>query len=131
MSVEYKYDEESNFLYYRFYGVLTDDDLKQQAQAVVDDPKIKPGVKEIVDLRSVESVEASTDSIGEVINIDKEHMEKLAGQRTAIVAPRELLYGLSKIYEVLYELSQGPANIKVFRDITEARKWLLLDPNER
>lgn len=131
MSVEYKYDEESNFLYSRFYGVLTDEDLKQQAQAVVDDPRIRPGVKEIVDLRGVDSVEASTDSIGAVINIDKENIEKLAGQRTAIVAPRELLYGLSKIYEVLYELSQGPANVKVFRDIGEARKWLDLNTKEK
>ena len=130
MSVEYKFDEETNFLYTRFYGVLTDDDLRGQAQAVADDPKIKPGVKEIVDLRGVDSVEASTDSIGVIINIDMEHREKLAGQQTAIVAPRELLYGLSKIYEVLYELSQGPANVKVFRDIGEARKWLELKPDE-
>ena len=54
----------------------------------------------------------------------------MAGQKTAIVAPRELLYGLSKIYEVLYELSQAPADIKVFRNIGEARKWLGLKPKE-
>ncbi len=98
---------------------------------MVDDPRIKQGVKEIVDLRAVDSVEASTDSIGVIINIDMEHTEKLAGQRSAIVAPRELLYGLSKIYEVLYELSQGPANVKVFRDIGEARKWLDLNPKKK
>ncbi len=131
MSVEYKYDEETNFLYTKFYGVLTDEDLRSHAQAVVDDPRIKQGVKEIVDLRAVDSVEASTDSIGVIINIDMEHTEKLAGQRSAIVAPRELLYGLSKIYEVLYELSQGPANVKVFRDIGEARKWLDLNPKKK
>ena len=131
MSVEYKYDEENNFLYSRFYGVLTDEDLRSQAQAVADDPRVQQGVKEIVDLRGVDSVEASTDSIGVIINIDKEHSEKLAGQQTAIVAPRELLYGLSKIYEVLYELSQGHANVKVFRDIGEARKWLEVKPEEK
>lgn len=130
MSVESKYDDESNFLYSRFYGVLTDEDLRSHAQAVVDDPRIKSGVKEIVDLRGVDSVEASTDSIGVVINIDKENREKLAGQQLAIVAPRELLYGLSKIFEVLYELSQGPANVKVFRDIGEARKWLEVKPEK-
>lgn len=128
MSVEYKYDEEKKFLYSRFYGVLTDEDLRSQAQAVADDPRIQPGVREIVDLRGVDSVEASNDSIGVIINIDMEHSEKLAGQKTAIVAPRELLYGLSKIYEVLYELSQAPADIKVFRDISAARKWLELKP---
>jgi hypothetical protein len=131
MSVEYKFDEESNFLYSRFYGVLTDEDLRNQAQAVVDDPRIQPGVKEIVDLRGVDSVEASTDSLGVVINIDLEHSEKLAGQKTAIVAPRELLFGLSKIYEIMYEQSQAPADIKVFRDIGEARKWLELKPKEK
>ena len=130
MSVEYKYDEEKKFLYSRFYGALTDEDLRAQAQAVADDPRIQPGVKEIVDLRGVDTVEASTDSIGVIINIDMEHSEKLAGQKTAIVAPRELLFGLSKIYEILYELSQAPADIKVFRDIGEARKWLGLKPKE-
>ena len=124
MSVSYTYEEDTHYLYTKFYGVLTDADLQGHAQAVVDDPLIKGEIKEIVDLRDVESVEATTDSISEIINIDKLHIDKLSEQKTAIVAPRELLFGLSKIYEVLYELADAPARVKVFREINEARKWL-------
>lgn len=124
MTVRYTYDEKENFILTTFSGILTDEDLETQAKAVAADPRVRPGAREIVDLRAVEQVEASTESIGFIIVMDKEHRDKFEGMKTAIVAPRDLLFGLSKIFEVLSEVENAPSTVKVFRTMPEARNWL-------
>jgi hypothetical protein len=130
MSVEYTYDEENNVLYTRIFGVVTDKDLKDQAMAVAADRRIKPGVRELVDLSGIEDVEATTTALETNIRIDSYHSEKLAGMRTAIVALTDLLYGFSRMYQSLAEVQKSPATIEIFRAVEEARKWLGLEPEE-
>ena len=127
MTVEYTYDEETNFIYTRFSGVLTDDDLEIQARAVAGDPRIKRGARELVDLRAVEKIEASIESIGIIICLDIENRDKFEGMKTAIVAPGDLLFGLSKIFEVRSEVQGSPSTINVFRTMDEAKGWLGID----
>jgi hypothetical protein len=124
MAAEYTYDEEKNFLHTRFYGVLTDEDLKWQAEAVTSDPRIRPGTREIVDLTGIEDIKASPESLKLIVATDRSHRDKLAGMRTAIVAPTDLLYGYSRMYEIFAELGESPVTIEVFRTIDEAREWL-------
>lgn len=124
MSVSYTYDEKENLIYTKFTDVITDEDLEKQAKAVAADPRIKPGLRELVDLRAVDSVEASTETLGFIIFTDKEHRDKFEGMRIAIVAPRDLLFGLSKIFEVLSDVENAPSKINVFRTMREAEEWL-------
>jgi hypothetical protein len=127
MSVEYTYDEKANFIYTQFSGILTDEDLERQAKAVADDPRIKPGVRELVDLTGVEKVEASIESVGIIIQFDIANREKFEGMRTAIVAPADLLFGLSKIFEARSDIQNAPSTINVFRTMMEAKEWLGID----
>ena len=60
MTVSYTYDDEENFIYTKGSGVLTDQDLEEFATAMAKDSRIKTGVRELVDLRAVESVAAPT-----------------------------------------------------------------------
>lgn len=46
--------------------------------------------------------------------------------RTAVVAPKDLLFGLTRMYEVFNDGTA--ADICVFRDIDEAVEWLQLGP---
>jgi hypothetical protein len=127
MSVEYTYDEEQNVLYTRFFGVITAGDLKRQAENVCADPRICQGVRELVDLSDIEEIDGSESALEQNIRIDREHSEKLAGLRTAIVAPTDLLYGFARVYQSLAEVQDAPATIEVFRTEKEAREWLGLD----
>jgi hypothetical protein len=127
MSIEYTYDEEKNILYTRFFGVVIDSDLKDQADALGRDPRIKPGVRELVDLSGIEDIQASPTALERNIQIDTTHREKLAGMRTAIVATTDLLYGFSRMYQSLTEVKDSPSTVEVFRTEKEARKWLGLD----
>jgi hypothetical protein len=130
MSVDYTYDEENNILYTRFFGVVIDKDLKEQAEAVAGDPRIKPGVRELVDLSGVEDIQGSPSSLELNIQIDIANREKLVGMRTAIVAGNDLLYGFSRMYQSLAEVRESPLTVEVFRTVEEAREWLGLQDDE-
>ncbi len=130
MSVEYTYDEEHNILYTRFFGVVIDKDLKDQAETIAADPRIKPGVRELVDLSGVEDIQGSSSSLELNIQIDCANSEKLAGMRTAIVASTDLLYGFSRMYQTFAELRKSPLTVEVFRTVGEAREWLGLQDDE-
>ena len=124
MPVSYTYDEEENFVYTKASGELTDDDLKGFAEALAADPRIKPGLRELVDCRAVDSVKGSTDALGYIIHININNRKKFEGKRIAIVAPRELLFGLSKYFEVISHIDNAPFRIEVCRTVSEAREWL-------
>lgn len=124
MPVEYTYDEEKNVLYTRFSGIVVDRDLKDQADALGADDRIRPGVLELVDLSGIEEIQASPAALERNIQIDNTHREKLAGMRTAIVATTDLLYGFSRMYQSLADVKDSPLTVEVFRTEKEARKWL-------
>lgn len=73
MSVEYTYDEENNVLYTRFFGVVTDKDLRDQGEAVAADPRIKSGVRELVDLSGIEEIQGSSRKLELNIRMDSAH----------------------------------------------------------
>lgn len=124
MTVSYTYDDEENFIYTKGSGVLTDQDLEEFATAMAKDSRIKTGVRELVDLRAVDSVEASTESLGFIIHVNIDNREKYEGKKIAIVAPRELLFGLSKYFEVISHIDNAPFKLNVFRTMAEAKEWL-------
>ena len=88
-------------------------------------------MRELVDLRDIESIEASTSTFKDVILSDRAHQEKLRGMRTAIIAPTNALYGLSTMYATLADLNESPSTVKVFRTVDEAKDWLGLREPER
>jgi hypothetical protein len=124
MSVEYEFDEENGVLYTRFFGVVTDEDLRAQAEAVAADDRIGPKTRELVDLTGIEEIEASPDTFEDIIRIDRAHAEKLSGSQTAIVAPTDVLFGYSRMFETLTDLRESPTRTRAFRTLEEAEAWL-------
>jgi len=124
MPIEYAYDEKANVLYTRFFGVVTDDDLRNQARAVAEDGRVRPEVRELVDLSEIEKVEASPDTFDDIIVVERAHGQKFLGMRTAIFAPTDLLYGYSRMFQSMADLREAPSTVKTFRTLQEARDWL-------
>lgn len=130
MPIEYTYNEKRNFLHTSFFGTITDEDLRKHAEAVAADPRIRPGLCELVDLTGIEAVSASSASLELIIKIDMAHIDKFAGQRTAIIATTDLLFGYARMYQTMVDLQNSPMKIRVFRTSEEAKKWLESDQEE-
>jgi hypothetical protein len=48
-------------------------------------------------------------------------------ERTAIIAPADITYGLSRMYQSNVELCEAPAPTMIFKNAPEARAWLGID----
>ena len=103
-------------------GTVTEHDLLDHLESHVEDPEIRPGMKEIVDLSEVTLLELPADSIRRLIDFELAHPEPFHEARMAIVAPHDLPYGLSRMYQILSD--EAGAEVGVFRDRPEAERWL-------
>ncbi|MFC1671606.1 STAS/SEC14 domain-containing protein [Planctomycetota bacterium] len=126
MPIEYDYDEKANFITTRFYGVITDEDLEKQANALGGDPRIKKGARELADLSDVEASESEVtpDSVQKMVDIDCAHREKYGNISTAVVAPTDLTFSLARVFELTSDLSSSPFKVRVFTNREEAMGWL-------
>jgi hypothetical protein len=76
------------------------------------------------DLRKAGLARVSSKKTEAMINYIKLHSEKRSGGKTALVASRNLEYGLSRMAEMLNEIKSISIQRKVFRSIKEAIQWL-------
>ena len=66
----------------------------------------------------------SNDDIQDLVNIPRSHQLTRKGGKTAIVADKDLAYGMARIYEARSQLDTLPFDTKVFRTLEEAYQWL-------
>jgi len=57
----------------------------------------------------------------------KTYGDKRTGGRSAIIAPRDLEYGMGRMLEVYVEINKLPNQYKVFRDMESAAEWIGID----
>ena len=104
-------------------GVVTWDEIKARQDQTKTDADFDPQFDQIVDLRSATRIELSGDQI-----------RFLAGRRIfsyrsrrAFVAPNPDVFGVGRMWETYDEFSKNPTEVRVFRDLTSALKWLGLE----
>ncbi len=51
----------------------------------------------------------------------------IEGGKAAILAPKSVDYGMSRVFQTFSEMKKIPLEIEVFRDMETARKWLIPD----
>ncbi len=119
----YRIDRESGTVLYRTEGDVAEEDMIKTSNAVARDPEYRVGMNGIADVRAVDSnVSVSADALRELSDFNRMLPEELIHPRMAIVADTDLLYGLSRMWQMYSE--DLPNDYAVFRDITEACDWL-------
>jgi hypothetical protein len=122
MPADYTIDKSQRMVFSKAYGILTDQDIISHQEMLRDDPDFDPGFSQIVDCTKVTKADdLSTDVIYELA---RRSLFGAESQR-AFVAPKKLLYGLFRMFQIL--TNDYPDELDVFRDMTEARKYLKLD----
>ena len=103
-------------------GILTDADLREHQIGLKNDSDFQPGLNQLVDLQGVTSFELTGDGLRTVASTDLWRQDS----RRAIVALTDVSYGMSRMFQMLTDHDSG-AELKVFKDMAEARKWLGLE----
>jgi len=77
----------------------------------------------LFDLSDVTFMDISGDSVRDAARRAAQHVDsRLEGGKLAIVAPRDVLFGMARMYEILR--ADSPVEVQVFRGRDEAESWL-------
>ena len=119
MSIKSEIDKSRKLVITRAEGLLTLKELETRQKALLDEPEFDPSFDHLFDLSGVTSLEEITTSQLERISRVRIF---LTPSRRAIVAPGDLLFGFSRMYEVFSKSTKK--NYSVFRNIEDAMEWL-------
>jgi hypothetical protein len=121
VSVSYRCDRESGVLHTEFSGDVKFDEVMGHFRDLEADASLPKRLDVLLDLSQMESLPESAQLrsvAGEVGRL----REKLEWGTWAIVAPRDALFGMLRIFEVFTEGKL--AKSRVFRDRADAEDWL-------
>ncbi len=124
MPLQSKVIEPLRLLVTRAIGALRLSDLQEHRKALLADPGFDPGFNHLFDLREVERIAFSSEDVVQATLV-RAFSES---SRRAIVAPQDVSFGLSRMYELHRE--DHSESIRIFRDLDQALQWLGLDPGD-
>lgn len=121
MPVEYKIDKILGIVFSAAHGIVTDKEAYSHQDKLRNDLGFDPGFPQLFDFTSVAQAELSIDAIHYLAERNPFGL----GSKRAFVAPSDLMYGLSRMFQVLTIEHQD--ELSVFRDMHEARNYLSLE----
>lgn len=122
MPISYEIDHDAGMIHTLATGTLTDEDVYAHKRRLLRDPRYRPGMQEIADVRGVSELAVTPEGIRHMVAMDDRDADRLAGRRLAIVAGSDLVFGMARMYQQSAE--QTAQRIGVFRTIDEGRAWL-------
>jgi hypothetical protein len=102
----------------RLEGLVSVDELVEGQRSAQANGELEPSYRQLVDARDVSSFRGRSEEIRRL----SEHTLFEPGACRAIVAPRNAVYGLARVFEAYADMQSQ--QVKVFRTLPEACSWL-------
>jgi len=99
---------------------MTWNEIKERQDQTKTDPTFDPEFDQLVDLRAVTSFEMTSE---QVRMLARRKIFSSSSKR-AFVAGSPTAFGMSRMWEILTELSGNESHIRVFHDFSSALSWL-------
>ena len=112
---------QSSHLVVAFEGVLTDDDFIKCFTEIVSLSIAEPNTSLLVDLSGIERISVQSGTVRRAADLFKPLSSNVT-RRVAIIAPREEMFGMARMYQLMRPPSQSELN--VFRTAAGAKEWL-------
>ena len=124
MPIEYAIDQDRRLVIARLRGTLTDEEVFGYQREVWSRAEVA-GFDELIDATDCDKFEVpSGDRILQLADLSAS-MDAAAPSKLAIVAPRDLAFGLGRMYESYRGVSdKSTKEVSVFRSMSDASKWL-------
>ena len=124
MPASYRIDRARRLVLSSATGVLTHDDLRAHMRNLAGDSNFDPSFRQIFDFRAVTNLEVTGAALRELAQSNPWKKRT----RRAFVCDRDVLFGMARMFQLL--TNGAPAEIQVFREMSEALAWLGLDAIE-
>ena len=99
-------------------GAVTLEEILQYEGDVVADPRFDATFAEVFDLRGAGTLDLSFEEVERVVDLEKNHKRYAGNRKTAFVAPTDLEFGVTRMYQMMEE--DSPMVTRVFRSAEAA-----------
>ena len=121
MPSSYSIDKARGLVISRFWGVLTDDQVRVHRERLAADPEFDPSFHHLADMREL-IVAAVSDAV--VVEVARASVFRRGARRAFILDKEQYLRsGLERLFRQYAEQARGQ-QIKVFHDLEEAERWV-------
>ena len=121
MAFDFRIDRQNRVVLFKAIGTFSSEDLRTCVAAVVADPDFEPDCDHLVDLRRITTFEPSAQDLRARAKRDAAN-EKLNAGRIAIVSSNDIVYGMTRMYEIL--MDDASVSVRTFKTMEEAMTWL-------
>ena len=120
MPAECEVDPVRRLVKVRVWGVFTPANVMETRAKFTSDPAFSPVFFQLFDISEVTVVDMTAQEV-RAAAVDEVFSEN---SRRALVAPRDDVFGLSRMFAIFREIHGGRERIEVFRTLEEAEAWL-------
>jgi len=121
MPITVQIDKPKNLTVFTVKGVLSFDNVMPMVKAFYDS---EPTKNVIWDLTHTTEVQFTSEEVKKIATFEPRIKGKRELGKTVFVAQKDILFGLSRMFEIHSEIVNSPYPIMVFRSIEQAYKWL-------
>ena len=120
MPTSYSIDKARGLVISRFWGLLTDDQVRDHRRSLAADPDFDTSFHHLADMR--ELLVAAV-SVAVVVEVARESVFGRGARRAFVLNEEQYLRsGLERLFQQYSEQAPGQ-QIKVFHDLEEAERW--------
>ncbi len=124
MPTHYTIHKDQGYVLLKFVGEFNDNTLFADYQKFIDSESWIPGLNELIDLSEADFSAITSTGMIRLGRYTEEMLLKheIDYIRTAIYAPDNLPFGMSRVYSA--HADDSPEHTRVFRDFEKAKNWL-------
>ena len=128
MPTSYLIDKARHLVLSRFWGVLTNPEVRSHRRSLATDPAFDPSFHHLSDLREL-IVAAVSDAV--VAEVARESVFRRGARRGFVLDEEQYVRsGLERLFKQYAEQAPGQ-KIKVFHDLAEAEQWVEFGDDSR
>ena len=120
-NIEKRTDENAQLTIYTANGNISGEEVKKAIEDFYEHGPITRNV--LWDVSQALLVDLSAEDVRQIAHVPRQSLASRKGGKTA-VAPSDLAFGLSRMYQASSQPEALPFEVQVFRDSEAAHKWL-------
>ena len=121
MPISVHINKEKDLTTFKVVGILDFDAVMSAVKAFYTG---NPTKHVLWDDKDATDVKLTSDEVGTIARLRERFEGKREAGKTALVAHKDIVFGLSRMFEVQSSLERAPYDVMVFRNIDDACKWL-------
>jgi len=123
MPASYVIDNRRRLVVTTASGCVTFAETKAHQDQLLNDPDFQPDLNQLVDCTAVTELKLSSEEARAIV----ERKLFSPASRRAFVSANPAIFGMGRLMEAYNDMAAAPSQVRVFRDLASARKWLGLE----